>query len=86
MDKRRHRFEKIYKQLSNKEKDKCLILSLSGMYDRSTNTILMGSDAMDRYLQFQDEMIKKYERKSNPPNKLNNWIKDYFNKTPQSIG
>ena len=55
--------ETWFMRMSDQEKDTLLCLGMNGMWIRSENTILMGSDAMDKYLSFKNEMIEKYEQK-----------------------
>lgn len=54
-------FNKVYFKMTDDERNVYTLYQYSGMYIRRTNTILMGSDAMTRYLNFQDEMIDKYK-------------------------
>lgn len=55
-------FDKIFKKMTKEEQEENLRNSLQGMhiYQNGNTTILMGSDAMDRYLDFQRKMIEKY--------------------------
>ena len=58
----RSAFDKIFSKMTKEEQDENLCNSLSGIWinDGRGGTILMGSDAMDRYLNFQKQMIEKY--------------------------
>lgn len=55
-------FDKIFTKMTKEEQDQNFCNSICGMHVRQdgNTTILMGSDAMDRYLNFQNEMVKKY--------------------------
>lgn len=53
-------FDNVFAKMTEDERDKLVSLSFSGMYIRSSNTVLMGSDAMDRYINFKQSMINKY--------------------------
>lgn len=53
-------FDSVFEKMTEDERDKLVSLSFSGMYIRSSNTVLMGSDAMDRYINFKQSMINKY--------------------------
>ena len=55
-------FDKIFSKMTKEEQEQDLCNSMCGMHVRqdSNTTILMGSDAMDRYLNFQKQMIEKY--------------------------
>lgn len=55
-------FDKIWHLMTKEEQEINLCNSLCGMHVRrdGKTTILMGSDDMDRYLNFQKQMIEKY--------------------------
>lgn len=55
-------FDKVFPKMTKEEQDENLSNSMCGMWINQGRggTILMGSDAMDRYLNFQNEMVKKY--------------------------
>lgn len=57
-------FDKIYSKMTKEEQYENLQNSLCGMHcmQGGKHTILMGSDAMDRYLNFQKQMIEKYSK------------------------
>lgn len=57
-------FDKIFKKMTKEEQYENLCNSLCGMQIRrdGKTTILMGSDSMDRYLNFQKQMIEKYSK------------------------
>jgi len=58
----RSAFDKVFPKMTKEEQDENLGNYLCGMWinEGRGGTILMGSDAMDRYLNFQNEMVKKY--------------------------
>jgi hypothetical protein len=56
-------FDSVFAKMTEGERDELVCLSFSGMYIRSSNTVLMGSDAMDRYINFKQSMIDKYSGK-----------------------
>jgi len=53
-------FEGIFKAMTDVEKEKYAKLSLSGIYDKRSNTIIMGEDAFLAITEFQNKMIEKY--------------------------
>jgi hypothetical protein len=57
-------FDKVFPLMTRKEQDQLFIYSYSGMWDRSSNTVYMGMDAMDRVDKFKQEMVDKYGHRS----------------------
>jgi hypothetical protein len=53
-------FENVFLAMNEEEKEKYAKHSLSGIYDKRSNTILMGEDAFKAIEEFQIEMIEKY--------------------------
>lgn len=55
-------FDRIFSKMTKEEQEQDLCNSMCGMHVKQdgNTTILMGSDAMDRYLNFQKQMIEKY--------------------------
>lgn len=46
--------------MTEEEQNVYLVYFFSGAYDRSNNTIMMGSDAFERLEKYEQEMIDKY--------------------------
>lgn len=53
-------FGKIIKKLTLDEYTTWSSLMLCGMWDYSTNTVLMGSDSYERVKKYEDELLIKY--------------------------
>lgn len=53
-------FDKTWQKMSSEEKNELTLYSLSGTIQGTT--ILMGGDAMERYLNFKKAMTEKYSK------------------------
>jgi sugar (pentulose or hexulose) kinase len=62
------KFSRIFPKMTPKEQDMYLTYCFAGQWIMSENMILMGSDAIERLENFQQEMVDKYftEELSNP--------------------
>lgn len=50
-----------FNRMTKEEAEYYAVLSMMGIYDRHSNTLMMGSDAIDRYLAFKKQMQDKYK-------------------------
>jgi len=54
--------DNVFQKMTAQEKEHLLCLTISGMYDASSDTVYMGSESMERHQKFCNEMIEKYDK------------------------